>query len=44
MMHWNEVALEEDKVLAVQEQLAGFLLDEVISEDGEFYYDGHSNS
>ena len=44
MMRWSEEALEKDKILTVREQLAGFLLDEVISEHGEFFFDGHSYS
>ena len=37
----NELILEE-RILAVQEVLCGFINDEVLDVNGEFYYDGES--
>ena len=31
--------LEQDHMKAIQEELAGFFLDHVIAEDGEYYVD-----
>ena len=32
--------LETERIREIQEQLAGFLLEEVVDPNGEFYYDG----
>ena len=37
----NEL-LEQDRMKAIQEELAAFFLDHVIPEDGEFYVDPES--
>ena len=34
--------LPEEHITAVQEQLIGFLNDEVVNKNGEFYYDGRT--
>ena len=41
MLYKQEQLIEEDRLLAVQEGLLGFLVDEVINPKGRFYYDGH---
>ena len=33
----------EEKIMAIQEQLSGFIVEQVLDPKGEFYYDGHSN-
>jgi hypothetical protein len=38
-MRMRDQLLPHQRVLAIQEELAGFLLDEVISEKGEFHGD-----
>ena len=35
---WNEL-LPQDRMRAIQEELAAFFLDHVIAEDGEYYVD-----
>ena len=35
--------IPEERLLAVQEALCGFINDEVLDVQGEFYYDGVSN-
>jgi len=37
----NEL-IPEERILAVQEALCGFINDEVLKVNGEFYYDGES--
>ena len=37
----RDVLIEKDRLLAVQEDLMGFLMDEVINLKGKHYYDGH---
>ena len=37
----NEL-IPEEKILAIQEALCGFINDEVLDVNGEFYYDGES--
>ena len=37
----NEL-LEQDRMKAIQEELAAFFLDQVIAEDGEYYVDHES--
>ena len=39
-MHMKEELLETEKIRAIQEQLSGFLLDEVVNPAGEFHNDG----
>ena len=34
--------IPEERILAVQEVLCGFINDEVLDVNGEFYYDGES--
>ena len=34
--------IAEEKIIAIQEQLSGFIV-EVLDPKGEFYYDGHSH-
>ena len=34
--------LPEEHITAVQEQLIGFLNDEVVNKNGDFYYDGRT--
>ena len=35
--------IPEEKVTAIQEQLSGFIVEQVLDSKGEFYYDGLSN-
>jgi len=35
--------IEEESILAIQEAMCGFIVEQVIDEKGEFYYDGMSN-
>ena len=35
--------IPEEKIMAIQEQLSGFIVEEVIDPKGEFYYDRLSN-
>ena len=37
----NEL-IPKEKILAIQEALCGFINDEVLDVNGEFYYDGES--
>ena len=37
----NEL-IPEEKILAIEEALCGFINDEVLDVSGEFYYDGES--
>lgn len=37
----KEALIEKDRLLAVQEGLCGFLMDEVINPKGRHHYDGH---
>ena len=32
-----------EKIIAIQEQLSGFIVEQVLDPKGEFYYDGHSH-
>ena len=34
--------IPEEKIMAIQEQLSGFIIEQVLDPKGEFYYDGHS--
>ena len=38
----NEL-IREERIPAVQEALCGFIVEQVLNENGEFYYDGESN-
>ena len=33
--------IQEEKIMAIQEQLSGFIVEQVLDPKGEFYYDGH---
>ena len=35
--------IPEEKIMAIQEQLSGFIIEQVLDPKGEFYYDGLSN-
>ena len=35
--------LPEEKIMAIQEQLSGFIVEQVLDSKGEFYYDGQSH-
>ena len=37
----RDVLIENDHLLAVQEGLCGFLLDDVVNPKGKHHYDGH---
>jgi hypothetical protein len=39
MMQMRDRLLPEDRVKAIQEELAAFFLDEVIDPKGEYYYE-----
>ena len=39
----RETLIPEEKVLAIQEAMCGFIVQEVLDKAGEFYYDGVSN-
>jgi hypothetical protein len=34
--------LPQERVFMIQEALVGFIYEQVINKDGEFYYDGHN--
>jgi hypothetical protein len=34
-------SIEKDRLLAIQEALMGFLMDEVVNPQGKHYYDNH---
>ena len=38
----HDELIPEERILAVQEALCGFINDEVLDVQGEFYYDGMS--
>ena len=33
----------DEKIMAIQEQFSGFIVEQVLDPKGEFYYDGLSN-
>ena len=33
----------EEKIMAIQEQLSRFIVEQVLNPKGKFYYDGHSH-
>ena len=35
--------IREEKIMAIQEQLSRFIVEQVLDSFGEFYYDGLSN-
>ena len=35
--------IPEEKIMAIQEQLSGFIVEQVLDPKGEFYYDGHAH-
>ena len=35
--------IPEEKIMAIQEQLSGFIVEQVVDLKDEFYYDGLSN-
>jgi len=35
--------IPEEKIMAIQEQLPGFIVEQVLDPKGELYYDGHSH-
>ena len=35
--------IREKKIMAIQEQLSGFIVEQVLDPKAEFYYDGLSN-
>ena len=35
--------IPEEKIMAIQEQLSGFIVEQVLDSKVEFYYDGLSN-
>ena len=35
--------IPKKKIMAIQEQLSGFIVEQVLDPKGEFYYDGLSN-
>ena len=39
----HDKLIPEEKIMAIQEQLSGFIVEQVLGPKGEFYYDGHSN-
>jgi len=41
-MKSKDELLPSERITAVQEQLIGFLNDEVVNKNGEFYYDGRT--
>ena len=40
MQQMKEALLETEKIRAIQEQLCGFFMDEVVNPKGEFHHDG----
>ena len=39
----SEQLIPEEKIMAIQEQLSEFIVEQVLYPNGEFYYDGVSN-
>ena len=35
--------IPEKKIMAIQEQLSGFIVEQILDPKDEFYYDGQSN-
>ena len=36
--------IPEGEIMAIQEQLSGFIVEQVLDPKGEFYYDGQSHT
>ena len=36
--------ISEEKIMAIQEQLSGFIVEQVLDSKGEFYYDGQNHT
>ena len=39
----RDTLIPEERILAIQEAICGFIVQEVLDPAGEFYYDGRSN-
>ena len=39
----RDTLIPEKRILAIQEVMCGFIVEEIIDEKGEFHYDGVSN-
>ena len=39
----RDTLIPEERILAIQEAMCGFIVEQVLDEKGEFYYDGMSN-
>ena len=39
----RDTLIPEERILAIQEAMCGFIVHEVLDPVGEFYYDGRSN-
>ena len=39
----KETLIPEERILAIQEAMCGFIINEIVDKAGEFYYDGVSN-
>ena len=39
----HDQLIPEEKIMAIQEQLSRFIVDQVLDPKDEFYYDGHSH-
>ena len=39
----HDKLIPKEKIIAIQEQLSGFIVEQVLDPKGEFYYDGISN-
>ena len=39
----HDKLIPEEKIMAIQEQFSGFIVEQVLDLKGEFYYDGISN-
>ena len=36
--------IPEEKIMAIQEQFSGFIVEQILDPKGEFYYDGQSHN
>ena len=39
----SDKLIPEEKIMAIQEQLSGFIVEQILDPKDEFYYDGQSN-
>ena len=39
----QETPIPEERILAIQEALCGFIVEQILDKNGEYYYDGVSN-